>query len=144
MRIKHGQKINQRACYNRIWSWSPMPCEKHGPRDSVDKNRGRKTWPSGLSNDKNLGLRPRFLSTESLGPCFSHGTGDHDQILHHIPVFTCLFLSWILTYRTVICNLGTNLIITPNCLVGLCGTTTKTLLLVQEYWVRVSMFFYFH
>ena len=25
----------------RIWSWSPMPCEKHGPRDSVDKNRGR-------------------------------------------------------------------------------------------------------
>ena len=36
---------------------------------------------SGLSNNKNLGLRPRFLSTESLGPCFSHGTGDHDQIL---------------------------------------------------------------
>ena len=33
-------------CY-RIWSWLPMPCEKHGPRDSVDKNRGR---------------RPRFLS----------------------------------------------------------------------------------
>ena len=31
----------------RIWSWSPMPCEKHDPRDSVDKNRGR---------------RPRFLS----------------------------------------------------------------------------------
>ena len=31
----------------RIWSWSPMPCEKHGPRDSVDKYRGR---------------RPRFLS----------------------------------------------------------------------------------
>ena len=31
----------------RIWSWSPMPCKKHGPRDSVDKNRGR---------------RPRFLS----------------------------------------------------------------------------------
>ena len=31
----------------RIWSWSPVPCEKHGPRDSVDKNRGR---------------RPRFLS----------------------------------------------------------------------------------
>ena len=42
-----------------------------------------KTWPSGLSNDKNLGLRPRFLSTESLGPCFSHGMGDHDQILQH-------------------------------------------------------------
>ena len=31
----------------RIWSWSLMPCEKHGPRDSVVKNRGR---------------RPRFLS----------------------------------------------------------------------------------
>ena len=26
--------------YCRIWSWSPVPCEKHGPRDSVDKNRG--------------------------------------------------------------------------------------------------------
>ena len=25
----------------RMWSWSPMPCEKHGPRDSIDKNRGR-------------------------------------------------------------------------------------------------------
>ena len=47
-----------------------MQCEKH--------------WPSGLSNDINLGLRPRFLSTESLGPCFSHSTGDHDQILHYI------------------------------------------------------------
>ena len=22
----------------RIWSWSPMPCEKHGPMDSVDKS----------------------------------------------------------------------------------------------------------
>ena len=43
-----------------------------------------KTWPSGLSNDKNLGLRPRFLSTESLGPCFPHGMRDHDQILQHI------------------------------------------------------------
>ena len=42
-----------------------------------------KTWPSGLSNNKNLGLRPRFLSAESLGPCFWHGMGDHDQILHH-------------------------------------------------------------
>ena len=27
------KKINQWACYNRIWWWSPMPCEKHGPRD---------------------------------------------------------------------------------------------------------------
>ena len=40
-----------------------------------------KTWPSGLSNDKNLGLWPRFLSTESLGPRFSHDMGEHDQIL---------------------------------------------------------------
>ena len=31
----------------KIWSWSPVPCEKHGPRDSGDKNRGR---------------RPRFFS----------------------------------------------------------------------------------
>ena len=29
------KKINQWACYNRIWSWSPMLCEKHGPRASV-------------------------------------------------------------------------------------------------------------
>ena len=36
-----------------------------------------------FSYDKNLGLRPRFLSTESLGPCFSHGMGDHDQILQY-------------------------------------------------------------
>ena len=43
-----------------------------------------KTWPSGLSSDKNLGLRPRFVSTESLGPCFSHGMGDHDQILQYV------------------------------------------------------------
>ena len=42
-----------------------------------------KTWPSSLSYDKNLGLRLRFLSTESLGPYFSHGMGDHDQILQH-------------------------------------------------------------
>ena len=34
-----------------------------------------------LSNDKNRGLRPRFLSTESPGPWFSHGMGNHDQIL---------------------------------------------------------------
>ena len=32
---KTWKKINQRACYNRIWSWSPVPCEKHGPRASV-------------------------------------------------------------------------------------------------------------
>ena len=29
------EKINQWACYNRIWSWSPMLCEKHGPRAAV-------------------------------------------------------------------------------------------------------------
>ena len=32
---KTRKKINQWACYNRIWSWSPMPCEKHGPQASV-------------------------------------------------------------------------------------------------------------
>ena len=32
---KTWEKINQRACYTSIWSWSPMPCEKHGPRASV-------------------------------------------------------------------------------------------------------------
>ena len=32
---KTRKKINQQACYNRIWSWSPVPCEKHGPRASV-------------------------------------------------------------------------------------------------------------
>ena len=42
-----------------------------------------KSLPLGLSNDKNLGLQPRFLSTESLGQCFSHGMGDHDQILQY-------------------------------------------------------------
>ena len=32
---KMKKKINLWACYNRIWSWSLMPCEKHGPRASV-------------------------------------------------------------------------------------------------------------
>ena len=32
---KSSKKINQRACYNRISSWSPVPCEKPGPRASV-------------------------------------------------------------------------------------------------------------
>ena len=40
----------------RIWSCSPMQCEKHGPRDSVTK-------------------------TEARVPCFSHSMEDHDQIL---------------------------------------------------------------
>ena len=35
MWIKHGKIINQRMCYNRIWSWSPMLCVKHGPRASI-------------------------------------------------------------------------------------------------------------
>ena len=58
----------------------------------------RKTWPSGLSYDKNLGLRPRFLSTESLGPCFSHGTGDHDQIPHYVSCDTIVWAesAWLL------------------------------------------------
>ena len=42
-----------------------------------------KTLPSSLRYDKNLGLRHRFLSTESLGPYFSQGMGDHDQILQY-------------------------------------------------------------
>ena len=36
----HPWGMSQVCC--RIWSWSPMPCKKHGPRDSVDKNRGRR------------------------------------------------------------------------------------------------------
>ena len=32
---KNDEKTNQSACYNRIWSWSPMPCEKHGPRATL-------------------------------------------------------------------------------------------------------------
>ena len=42
------------GCFNMFKPWQrgqPMLCEK--------------TWPSGLSNDKNLGLRSWFLSTES-------------------------------------------------------------------------------
>ena len=42
---KHRKNNAMTGC--RIWSWSPVLCEKHGPRDSVDKNRGR---------------RPKFLS----------------------------------------------------------------------------------
>ena len=29
---KTRKNINQRVCYNNIWSWSPMPREKHGPQ----------------------------------------------------------------------------------------------------------------
>ena len=66
--------INQRACYNRIWSWSPVPCEKHGPRASVTT----KTSAFGLG----------FCLLSPSGHVFSHGTGDHDQILQP---FVCLF-----------------------------------------------------
>ena len=46
------------------------------------------TWPSGLSDDKNLGLRARFCrDTESLGPRFSH---DHDQILQQSSNSSCV------------------------------------------------------
>ena len=30
----------ERVLWCWIWSWSPVTCEKHVPRDSVDKNRG--------------------------------------------------------------------------------------------------------
>ena len=32
------EKINQRACYNSIWSWSPMPCEKHDHDQILQQN----------------------------------------------------------------------------------------------------------
>ena len=53
--------------YCRIWSWSPMPCEKHGPRE--------------LSRQKPRPKAEVFVVTEARGPCFSHGMGYHDQIL---------------------------------------------------------------
>ena len=53
------KKINQRACNNRIWSWSPMQCEKHGPRPSASVFV---YWV------------PRAMFF------FSHGIWDHDQI----------------------------------------------------------------
>ena len=40
-----------------------------------------KTWPEGLSRQKPGPKAEVFVVTEALGPCFSHGTGDHDQIL---------------------------------------------------------------
>ena len=50
-----------------IWSWSPVPCEKHGPK--------------ALSRQKPRPKAEVFVVTEARGPCFSHGMGDHDQIL---------------------------------------------------------------
>ena len=67
------KKMNQWACYNRIWSWSPMPCEKHGPRASVTT----KTSAFGLG-----------FCLRSPSGHFSHGMGDHDQILQHTPLAT--------------------------------------------------------
>ena len=43
-----------------IWSWSPA---------------------EGLSRQKPRPKAEVFVVTETRGPCFSHGTGDHDQIL---------------------------------------------------------------
>ena len=44
-RSRHFRRMRKQQFY--VSGKRPMPCEKHGPRDSVDKNRGR---------------RPRFLS----------------------------------------------------------------------------------
>ena len=67
---KTRKRINQRVCYNMIWSGSPMLCGKHSPRASVTT----KTSALGLG----------FCLLSPLGPCFSHGMGDHDQILQYI------------------------------------------------------------
>ena len=40
-----------------------------------------KTWPEGLSRQKPRPKAEVFVVTEARGPCFSHGMGDHDQIL---------------------------------------------------------------
>ena len=40
-----------------------------------------KTWPEGLSRQKQRPKAEVFVVTEAWGPCFSHGMGDHDQIL---------------------------------------------------------------
>ena len=51
----------------RIWSWSPVPCKKHGPRDSEDKNRGH---------------MPRFLSLLRLANWVQAVTMISRKILH--------------------------------------------------------------
>ena len=38
------ENINQRACYNRSWSWSSVLCEKHGPQASVTKKTEAEAW----------------------------------------------------------------------------------------------------
>ena len=40
-----------------------------------------KTWPEGLIKQKPRPKAEVFVVTEAWGPCFSHGMGDHDQIL---------------------------------------------------------------
>ena len=50
-----------------IWSWSPMVCEKYAPRDSVEKKMRTKAEV--------------FVVSEAQWPSFSHGMGEHDQIL---------------------------------------------------------------
>ena len=44
-------------------SWSPMPCGKHGPRDSADKNRGRRPRFLSLLRPESLQLQLIFLSS---------------------------------------------------------------------------------
>ena len=70
---------------NRIWSWSDMTCDKHGPRTDVTTTLITRfmgpTWgpcgadrtqvgpmlaPWTLLSRKHIGLRPRFLSLESI------------------------------------------------------------------------------
>ena len=51
-----------------------------GERAKIEFDHGL-SWPSIPNDNKNPGFRTRFLPTESLGPRFSHGMGDHDLIL---------------------------------------------------------------
>ena len=79
---KTHKKIFQRACYNRIWSWSPMP---------------------------------RFLTIESLGPCFSHSIGDHDQILQYTVGHLCTtFEEFIFNYVAIIAKIEFDLLLSVN------------------------------
>ena len=55
-----------------------------GPEEMTHWHPGGRFKESFSSNGYHniyLGLRPRFLSTESQGSCFSHDTGYHDRIL---------------------------------------------------------------
>ena len=68
-------KLNNVVMCCRIWSWSPMSCEKHGPGDSVDKNWGRK---------------PRFLSLPRLEGHVFH-TVSETMIKSYYSMFTDWF-----------------------------------------------------